>query len=179
MASFACALLLLVGMRQLRRLRVLVPRCWLTSATARTGWTSSADVRTDSPEYRSWVMSRVRSKDTAPERRVRSLMHRAGYRYRLHVKDLPGKPDIVLLPRYKTVVFVHGCFWHRHRDCPKASMPQSNGEYWSRKFTNNVARDAEAQDARGRAGWRVLVIWEVSDEERPRLGDVHRLSIYA
>ena len=113
-------------------------------------------------------MSRVRSKDTTPERRVRSLMHRAGYRYRLHAKNLPGKPDIVLR-RHKTAVFVHGCFWHRHQGCPRASTPQSNTEYWTRKFANNVDRDAEAQNALTRAGWRVLVIWECQTKNAQEL----------
>ena len=111
-----------------------------------------------SPERRSWNMSRIRSKDTAPELRVRSALHRAGYRFRLHVKDLPGKPDIVL-PKYKTVIFVHGCFWHRHKGCPEASVPSTNQEYWKKKFQRNVERDKQDQAELKKLGWRVIVVW--------------------
>src|SRR5450759_3948198 len=92
-----------------------------------------------SKEKRSWNMSRIRSKDTKPEKIVRSLLHRMGYRFRLHVQDLPGKPDIVL-PRHKTVIFVHGCFWHRHPKCKYAYTPKSRIEFWSKKFEDNIAR---------------------------------------
>lgn len=109
--------------------------------------------------YRSWVMGRVRSKNTGPEMRVRSTLHRAGYRYRLHVATLPGKPDIVM-PRHRMAVFVNGCFWHRHEGCRSATTPRANGDYWQRKFARNVARDREACQALRDAGWEVLVIWE-------------------
>lgn len=112
-----------------------------------------------SPERRSWNMSRIRSKDTAPEIRVRSALHRAGYRFRLHVKDLPEKPDIVL-PKYKTVILVHGCFWHRHKGCPEASVPSTNQEYWKKKFQRNVERDKQDQAELKKLGWKVIVIWE-------------------
>ena len=92
------------------------------------------------PERRSWNMSRIRSGDTAPERLVRSLLHRMGYRFRLHRKDLPGKPDIVL-PRHQTVILVHGCYWHRHADCRLAYSPKSNMDFWQAKFRENVSRD--------------------------------------
>ena len=104
-------------------------------------------------------MSRIRSKDTAPEIRVRSMLHKAGYRFRLHVKDLPGKPDIVL-PKYKTVIFVHGCFWHRHKGCSKATTPSTNSEYWKKKFQRNVERDKQDQAELKKLGWKVIVIWE-------------------
>lgn len=110
-------------------------------------------------EKRSWNMSRIRSKDTGPEMRVRSALHRAGYRFRLHVKDLPGRPDIVL-PKYKTVIFVHGCFWHRHKGCSRATMPSSNQEYWKQKFKRNVERDKCEQAELKQLGWRVFVVWE-------------------
>lgn len=107
---------------------------------------------------RSWLMSRVRGENTTPELTVRRYLHALGFRYRLHVKELPGKPDIVL-PKYRTVVFVHGCFWHRHRRCRYASMPKSNVEFWIEKFKLNVARDKRNAAALQKAGWRCLTIW--------------------
>jgi len=104
-------------------------------------------------------MSQVRGKNTRPEERVRSLLHHMGFRFRLHRKDLPGTPDVVL-PRYRTVIFVHGCFWHRHPGCKKASMPQTNREFWEKKLARNVERDAEVIRELTRTGWRVLVVWE-------------------
>ena len=110
-------------------------------------------------KYRSWVMSRVRSKDTSPEIRVRSLIHRVGYRYRLHVGKLPGKPDIVMR-KYRTVVFVNGCFWHRHPGCRQASTPKTNVDYWNEKFERNVSRAKKNHETLEQDGWRVVVIWE-------------------
>lgn len=115
-------------------------------------------------EKRSWNMSRIKSKDTKPEMLVRSALHRAGYRFRLHVKELPGKPDIVL-PKYKTVIFVHGCFWHRHKRCSGATMPSTNQDFWKEKFRQNVKRDKKEQSALKRLGWKVIVIWECELKE--------------
>ncbi|MGI6100030.1 MAG: DNA mismatch endonuclease Vsr [Lentisphaerae bacterium] len=112
-----------------------------------------------SPEKRSEVMARIRSRDTKPELVVRSLLHRCGVRFSLRRRDLPGKPDIVL-PKYKTVIFVHGCFWHRHAGCRLASEPKSRQEFWQAKFEANVARDRRNQRALKEAGWRVIVLWE-------------------
>jgi DNA mismatch endonuclease (patch repair protein) len=103
-------------------------------------------------------MGRVGHFDTPPERAIRRLLHRLGYRFRLHRKDLPGRPDIVL-PRYKKVIFVHGCFWHRH-DCKKATTPKSNTEYWTNKFAENVQRDNKAVAELSRLGWESMVVWE-------------------
>ncbi len=114
---------------------------------------------TISKERRSWNMSRIRGKDTGPERAVRSLLHRMGYRFRLHRNDLPGKPDIVL-PKYRTAIFVHGCFWHRHPRCRYAYTPKTRVKFWKNKFAENVARDRRAMRALRRLGWRVIVIWE-------------------
>jgi len=108
---------------------------------------------------RSWIMGRVHGKDTTPERAVRSLIHRMGHRFGLHRKDLPGAPDIVL-SRHRCVVFVHGCFWHRHAGCKRASTPQSNVAYWIRKFRNNVERDQWHRHELRKLGWRVVVVWE-------------------
>lgn len=110
---------------------------------------------------RSWNMSRIRGKDTSPELVVRSLLHKLGFRFRLHVKDLPGKPDIVL-PRYRTVIFVHGCFWHRHARCKLAYTPKSRVRFWKSKFAGNVARDKKACAQLRRQGWKVLTVWECS-----------------
>lgn len=112
------------------------------------------------PEQRSWNMSRIRSQHTKPELIIRSLLHRAGFRFRINnKKTLPGSPDIVL-PKYRTAIFVHGCFWHRHENCAKARMPGSNQDYWQQKFARNMARDAAAVKELENLQWRVLVLWE-------------------
>lgn len=111
------------------------------------------------PERRSWNMGRIRSRDTLPEKAVRSLLHRLGYRFRLHRRDLPGIPDIVL-PRYRSVVMVHGCFWHRHPNCKYAYMPKTRLDFWQAKFDANVRRDAEVHSLLEDLGWRVLIVWE-------------------
>ena len=112
-----------------------------------------------SPEKRSQVMSRIRSKDTKPEKIIRSILHKLGFRFRINRKDLPGKPDIVL-PKYKTVIFVHGCFWHQHEGCKYAVMPKSNTNYWKPKLTKNVDRDKLNVKRLNEIGWNVLTIWE-------------------
>jgi DNA mismatch endonuclease (patch repair protein) len=114
---------------------------------------------TISAERRSWNMSRIRGRDTGPELRLRSLLHRAGFRFRLHAKDLPGKPDIVL-PKYHTVIFVHGCFWHRHEGCRYATTPSTRAEFWQAKFDGNVKRDNRNRAALEAAGWTVMTVWE-------------------
>lgn len=118
---------------------------------------------------RSEVMSRIKSRDTQPERAVRSLLHRLGYRFRLHRADLPGKPDIVL-PRYKTVIFVNGCFWHRHEGCRFAYTPKTRIDFWQKKFSENVFRDQRAQESLMASGWKVIVIWECELREQAALG---------
>lgn len=110
-------------------------------------------------ERRSWNMSRIRGRNTGPELRLRSLLHRAGFRFRLHTKQLPGSPDVVL-PKYQTAIFVHGCFWHRHPGCRNATMPSTRRDFWQEKFDANVSRDARNQAALEAAGWTVLTIWE-------------------
>jgi len=104
-------------------------------------------------------MSKIRGKDTKPELLVRSMLHRAGYRFSLHRKDLPGKPDIVLR-KYKTVIFVHGCFWHCHKQCKSAHVPKSNSTFWKKKLDRNVANDSRHQAALAEMGWNVVVVWE-------------------
>lgn len=117
-----------------------------------------------SKERRSWNMSRIKGRDTGPERIVRSLLHRMGYRFRLHGNELPGRPDIVL-PKYRTVVFVHGCFWHRHRGCKNCTTPTSNRWFWAKKLEGNAARDRVNERTLRRAGWRVVLIWECNTEK--------------
>ena len=112
-----------------------------------------------SPERRSWAMSRIKSKNTSPELRVRAILHRLGYRYRLHVGKMPGNPDIVL-PKHRTVLFVHGCFWHRHPGCPRSSVPKTNTAFWVRKFEKTESRDREADIALRQQGWMAVTIWE-------------------
>ena len=112
-----------------------------------------------SKEKRSFIMSRVQSNNTKPEMAVRSFLFRHGFRFRLHVKSLPGHPDIVL-PKYKTVIEVRGCFWHRHPGCRQATMPSSNVEFWQKKFKQNVDRDKETEKQLNELGWNLIVVWE-------------------
>ena len=116
-----------------------------------------ADVLT--PEQRSFNMSRIRGKDTGIEVAVRKYLFSKGYRYRKNDARYPGKPDIVL-PKYKTVIFIHGCFWHRHEGCRYATMPKTREEFWKTKFQKNVSNDRKHQEELESAGWRVLTIWE-------------------
>ncbi|MBY0523372.1 MAG: DNA mismatch endonuclease Vsr [Gemmataceae bacterium] len=114
---------------------------------------------------RSKLMSRVKSKDTRPEKVVRSLLHRLGLRFRLHRKEMPGKPDVVL-PKWKTVILVHGCFWHGCRRCDRGTRtPKSNREFWRAKIAENRKRDARTARALKSAGWRVVVIWGCDTED--------------
>lgn len=124
-------------------------------------WPSLCRAMTDTlgKSARSELMSRVRQKDTSPELAVRRLLHSMGYRFRLHVAELPGKPDIVL-PRYRAVVQVHGCFWHGHEGCPRGKRPSSNVEFWSEKIAQNKARDERDQARLQSMGWQVVVVWE-------------------
>lgn len=108
---------------------------------------------------RSWVMSRVHSKNTIPEKIVRSALHCAGYRFRLHGFDLPGKPDIVL-PKYHAVIFVNGCFWHQHNGCKKAIIPRNNSAFWKRKLERTIERDRQIRAKLRRHGWKVFTLWE-------------------
>jgi DNA mismatch endonuclease (patch repair protein) len=121
-----------------------------------------------SREHRSWNMSRIKGKDTKPELIVRSLLHKMGFRFRLNGKVsrkyhpkgiLPGKPDIVLA-KYKTVIFVHGCFWHRHKGCKRSNIPKTNTEYWMKKISDNEQRDEINSALLKKAGWQVIIIWE-------------------
>ena len=122
---------------------------------------------------RSELMSRIRSKDTKPELCVRRLVHGMGYRYRLHAKELPGRPDLVFRPRRK-VIFVHGCFWHQHEGCRANRMPSTRREYWKRKLNGNVQRDLRNKETLEREGWRVLVIWECETKDLDRIAGVIR-----
>ena len=112
-----------------------------------------------SEKRRSWNMSRIGGKDTAPEICLRKLLHRAGFRFRLHVPDLPGRPDIVL-PKYRTVIFVNGCFWHKHKGCTDATTPKTRTDFWLKKFNSTVERDYRKQKELEGLGWRVLTVWE-------------------
>ncbi len=122
------------------------------------------------PEKRSEVMSKIRSKNTKPELYVRSLLHRAGFRFRLTSKAVPGKPDIVL-PKWRAVILVHGCFWHGH-DCPRFSWPATRGEFWRAKILENKKRDAAYLRTLKAAGWRVCVVWECALKGKGRIDAV-------
>lgn len=110
-------------------------------------------------ERRSWNMSRITNRNTKPELSVRSLLHQLGFRFRLHRQGLPGSPDIVL-PRFRTVVFVHGCFWHRHCGCRFAYEPKSRISFWRKKFARNLERDREVRKLLRKLEWHVLIVWE-------------------
>jgi len=116
-----------------------------------------ADVH--SKETRSYNMSKIRSKDTKPEMLVRKFLHSNGFRYKLHVKDLPGKPDIVL-PKYNTVIFVHGCFWHGHSGCKYFVIPKTRTEWWTEKINKNSINDIIASNKLINLGWKVIDVWE-------------------
>lgn len=124
-----------------------------------------------SVERRSWLMGRVTAKNTTPELAVRRQAHAMGLRFRLHRRDLPGCPDLVF-PKYRTVVFVHGCFWHRHAGCSKATTPKTNVEYWGAKFERNLERDTWAIQALEKAGWRVLTVWECDAKWSDRIAKI-------
>lgn len=125
-------------------------------------------------ERRSWNMSRIKGRNTGPEIRLRSLLHGSGFRFRLHAKELPGRPDIIL-PKYRAAIFVHGCFWHRHAGCRNATMPSTRTEFWQAKFDSNVSRDERNRAALQVAGWTVFTVWECElKSDAP--GVVERLS---
>ena len=121
-----------------------------------------------SQQERSERMSRVRGKDTKPELVVRRLVHRLGFRYRLHSRELPGKPDLVFA-RLKCVIFVHGCFWHRHVGCPLCRLPKSRLDFWKAKLEGNRKRDSRNQRKLRKDGWRLMVVWECQLAELERL----------
>lgn len=116
-----------------------------------------ADVH--STQTRSYNMSQIKGKNTKPEMLVRRFLHANGFRYKLHDKTLPGKPDLVL-PKYKTVIFVHGCFWHGHKDCRYFVVPKTRTEWWLNKINGNTANDAKALKALMKEGWKIITVWE-------------------
>jgi DNA mismatch endonuclease (patch repair protein) len=115
-------------------------------------------------------MRLIKGKNTRPEIRVRQLLHALGYRFRLHRKDLPGTPDITL-PRWKSVIFVHGCFWHAHPDCKRSAMPKTNVDFWEEKLKGNITRDAKSIEQLRQLGYRCLVIWECETKNLDVLAD--------
>ncbi|WP_277563060.1 DNA mismatch endonuclease Vsr [Burkholderia sp. IO2] len=121
-----------------------------------------------SPRERSKRMSLIRGRDTQPELALRRALHRLGLRFRLHGAGLPGKPDLVF-PRYKTVVFVHGCFWHQHTGCSIATIPKSNTQFWMEKFKKNIDRDKRVSAQLNELGWKVLVAWECELSTRQKI----------
>ncbi|MDO4801725.1 MAG: DNA mismatch endonuclease Vsr [Prevotellaceae bacterium] len=118
-----------------------------------------------SPDKRSWNMSRIKGKDTSIEVKVRKYLFSLGFRYRKNVKTLPGKPDIVL-PKYRTVIFIHGCFWHRHEGCKDATTPKTRVEFWQEKFAKNVENDRKHKKQLEDSGWKVIVVWECDINKR-------------
>lgn len=128
-----------------------------------------------SAERRSQIMARIHSTDTTPEMAVRRLLHRMGYRFRLHVRDLPGCPDVVL-PKYRTAVLVHGCFWHGHR-CKDGRRPKSNMDYWNKKLDRNKRRDRINRQRLRRAGWKPVVVWACQCTDEDRLTEIIRKAL--
>ena len=123
-------------------------------------------VDTLSAKHRSWNMSRIRGRDTGPERSLRSLLHNEGFRFRLHDRSLPGKPDIVL-KKHQAIIMVHGCYWHRHPGCRNATTPSTRTDFWTEKFEGTIARDKQNLAALAALGWRVLIVWECDLEKNP------------
>lgn len=118
------------------------------------------------PATRSRMMAGIRGKDTRPELLIRRALHRAGFRFRVHDRRLPGAPDLIL-PKYRSAIFVHGCFWHRHDGCRYTTMPATRAQFWEQKFSRNIARDRENRAALNALGWRVLVVWECGVRHDP------------
>ena len=127
-------------------------------------------------EVRSRNMAAIKSKNTKPEIKVRQLLHSMGYRFRLHMKDLPGNPDIVL-KKYKTVIYVNGCFWHRHPNCKYASTPKTRTSFWSQKFQSNVERDNKNYIKIKNLGWKYIVVWECELKNRSDLVEKLKFSL--
>ena len=123
---------------------------------------------------RSYNMSRVKGKDTKPEEIVRKYLFSQGFRYRKNDKRLPGKPDIVL-PKYKTVIFVNGCFWHKHEGCKYFVLPKSNSEFWKEKIESNIVRDKKQYEELKNAGWHVIIVWECELKKKQRMDTLERL----
>ena len=121
-----------------------------------------------SKEKRSWIMSRVKGRNTKPEILVRSFVHRLGFRFRLHRRDLPGNPDIVL-PRHGKVIFVHGCFWHGHKRCRRSKRPTTNKGFWNKKLDENIERDKRFQRKLRRMSWKVLIVWQCETRKPEKL----------
>lgn len=119
-------------------------------------------------EKRSWIMSRVKGRNTKPELLVRSIIHRMGFRFRIHSRSLPGSPDIVL-PRHAKIIFVHGCFWHGHAQCARSRRPLTNASFWKEKLDANIARDGRSRKALSWMGWKVLVVWECETRKPEKL----------
>lgn len=119
-----------------------------------------------SEEHRSWNMSRIRGANTKPELLLRSLLHCAGYRFRLHDPKLPGRPDVIL-KKYRAVIFVHGCYWHRHHNCPNTTTPGTRTAFWQAKFDDTVERDKRKAAELTSRGWRVITVWECELEKDP------------
>jgi len=134
----------------------------------------NADIVT--AEHRSKIMSMIKGKNTKPEMVVRSVCHEMGLRYRLHRKDLPGKPDLVF-PKHRLCIFVHGCFWHRHPGCKYAYTPKSRLDFWLPKLARNVERDLAAQQALQALGWRVAIVWECHTKDREFLRNEIRIAL--
>lgn len=152
----------------------IAPASWYVRFCPCPAAVDKANVHT--PTQRSRNMAAIRERNTRPEKVVRSILHRAGFRFRLYRSDLPAKPDIIL-PKYRTVVLVHGCFWHMHKCRYGRVIPVQNGEFWRVKRTGNVTRDKNAQAKLRRMGWRVVVVWECWTRDPERVENLLRKAL--
>lgn len=148
-----------------------LPLAWRIASIACGHRANTAVADIFSKQERSRIMARVRGVNTKPEKVVRSLLHGLGYRFRLHVNELPGKPDIVLV-RHRKIIFVHGCFWHGHRRCRRSQRPSSNKRFWNQKLSGNIERDKQHLRKLRRLGWRTLVVWECQTRQLPHLARI-------
>lgn len=122
-------------------------------------------------DKRSWIMSRVSGRNTKPEIIVRKIIHRMGYRFRLHERKLPGKPDIVL-PKHKKIILIHGCFWHGHHGCKRSKRPESNADFWNKKIDGNITRDEINRTELEKLGWKVLIVWDCQTRDLETLKNI-------
>lgn len=131
-----------------------------------------------SKEKRSWIMSRITGRDTKPEIIVRKMIHSLGFRFRLHVRTLPGNPDIVL-PRHRKIIFVHGCFWHGHENCKRSRRPSTNRGFWDKKISGNIERDKTIIAELNEFGWNALIIWQCEIKNQKKLSELLKGYLFA
>ena len=151
-----------------KQFNYLLDRCVINNDILYIKSTQTITMDIVDKQTRSRMMANIKGKNTRPEITIRSLLHRQGFRFRIHDKSLPGKPDLVL-KKYKAVIFVHGCYWHRHENCKLASMPKQNRAFWMKKFDANICRDGVVYFKLKSLGWRIAIIWECAIRDKSNL----------